>query len=132
MSDDQKVYQLNDFDEPTLSANELLEFFDGDHEILDMVITKFTSEYQNYTNSIEEAIQNKNLSELEHGAHTLKGVCANLFLSRLKKLSFALESYGKNQVWNNSEELLKETKLEIERAKKALTELQSTFSREAS
>jgi protein-histidine pros-kinase len=69
--------------------------FDGDDELILELLDVFESTYPKTLASLENAIHEKNYSDLELHAHTLKGMIANFFAPELKEAAFILEKSGR-------------------------------------
>lgn len=76
---------------------ELSKLFEETPEVLSEIIGDLKDSAPQMINDIEQSILNDNYKDLEHTAHTLKGVLANFAATVSKDLAFELEVIGRNQ-----------------------------------
>ena len=74
------------------------EHFDGDEELIGELTEIFDSSYPTSLAALVVAIQEKNFSEIELHAHTLKGMISNFFAVDLKNAAANLEKIGRDKV----------------------------------
>lgn len=86
-----------------LNVQELKAHFDGDEEMIGELVEIFDSTYGDILNDTKAALEAKSFTELEHSAHTLKGMIANFFAEDLKVAAQELEVMGRNSELNNAE-----------------------------
>jgi len=65
------------------SFNDVYERFGGSEDFVRMFILKFPKDES--MNTLEKAIEEGNAEEAFRAAHTLKGLCANLAITRLRE-----------------------------------------------
>ena len=78
-----------------LNVQALKEHFDRDEEMIGELVEIFESTYVDILNDTKSAVETKSFSELEHAAHTLKGMIANFFADDLKVSAQELEKMGR-------------------------------------
>lgn len=81
--------------------------FDGDEELIVELLEVFEATYPKTLASVEKAMKEKNHSELELHAHTLKGMISNFFADELKEASYALEKSGREKIDTDLDKWLK-------------------------
>ena len=86
-----------------LNVRELKTHFDGDEEMISELVEIFDSTYGGILNDTKVAVEGKSFTELEHSAHTLKGMIANFFAEDLKIAAQELETMGRNSELSNAE-----------------------------
>ena len=79
-----------------LNVDALKSHFDGDEEMIRELLEIFESTYEEILIDAINAANDQSYSDLEHAAHTLKGMVANFFSEDLKNAAFELEKMGKN------------------------------------
>lgn len=87
---------------------EFVGFYDEDSKIL--------------LSQINEAIESKNAEQLQHAAHSLKGLAANLGAMRVVEAAFVLEQTGKSGAMKNATEELISLNREMTRLNRSLQE----------
>ena len=83
----------------------------------------FEETYQDSVQGIKAAVNDKDYDELEHHAHTLKGMVSNFQANELKDLCFELELAGKEK------DLLPDITDRVDRLESLVGKLIEDFSR---
>lgn len=94
----------------TINRGAILKHFDGDEDILELIIQNFLKTLPDSIKKIENAILLKDAKGLQISAHTLKGNISNFFMKELYSLLFDLETYGKNDQFIFANEKFDEVK----------------------
>lgn len=76
---------------------ELSELFGEAQEVFFEIVVDLKASAPQLINDIKQSIRSENYKDLEHTAHTLKGVLANFAATVSKDLAFELEVIGRNQ-----------------------------------
>ena len=92
-----------------------LERTGGDESFLEELLGLYSEDFSKKFNQMKEAIDLGNYDAICELGHTLKGASANLSLIPLQEASFEMESAGRER--------------DIERAKKALEQLDKEYAR---
>jgi len=109
--------------EDVLNENEVLSRVDGDTQLLKEVSALFFDEYPKLLTEIREAISSRDAKTLKKGAHTLKGMLANLGATPAPRAAFRLEEIGQTGELSNAEQAYASLENEVERFARALTTL---------
>ncbi len=86
-----------------VNVSALKSHFDGDEEMIADLLEIFETTYGEILNDTKSAVQSNSYSELEHSAHTLKGMIANFFSEELKNAAYELEQMGRKGEIVNAE-----------------------------
>ena len=81
-----------------IDVKAIKEHFDGDEELIGELTEIFDGSYPKSLAALVVAIQEKNFSEIELHAHTLKGMISNFFAVELKNAAANLEKIGRDKV----------------------------------
>ena len=79
-----------------LNVEALKSHFDGDEEMIADLLEIFEETFGEILNDTKAAVESKSFDDLEHAAHTLKGMIANFFAEDLISAAQKLESMGKS------------------------------------
>ncbi|MFA6292482.1 MAG: response regulator [Victivallales bacterium] len=102
--------------------NLALNGIDGDLTLFAEIVKIFTDSCPHMISQIREAIHQGNASELERGAHALKGSASNFGAQTAVNLAQKLETLGKSRALSTAKEVFAELEVEIECLGKALKE----------
>jgi protein-histidine pros-kinase len=86
-----------------LNVQALKSHFDGDEEMIAELLEIFESTFGDILNDTKVAIEAESFNELEHSAHTLKGMIANFFAEELIDAAQKLEDMGRSSELINAE-----------------------------
>ncbi len=89
--------------EPTINFPELLARVENDKELLLDLIAMFRDEYPRQRQQLQAAVDAADMKQVHVVGHTLKGVFANLAMTRATKTAARIEQAGKE---SNSAELM--------------------------
>jgi CheY-like chemotaxis protein len=81
---------------------------DGDEDFKAELLQTFFESTSKILKKLEQAIAEKNCSEISRIAHLIKGSSANLGITSIAAIANDLEQLGRNQKLDNAESLLKE------------------------
>ena len=76
---------------------DVLDRIGGDTAFLKELLNIYFQEYTEKKRLLEEAITQENFKKVYELGHSLKGASANLSLSRLQRVAFALETAGRER-----------------------------------
>lgn len=107
---------------PLLDKETALLQLQGDAEFLEELLSIFREEIPERLNRLNGAIHNKNMSEIAHEAHSLKGVCMTVGAKSCQETALNLEKAAKKY----DEAAVREI---FPRLKAILDELADTLSR---
>lgn len=96
------------FDCQTYMAN-----FAGMEDLARETIKSFLNTLPKMLSDIQHAIEEKNSSDLELHAHTLKGAVSNFYAEPARLLAWELEKLGKNKNMQNATDLIKDLVQEL-------------------
>jgi HPt (histidine-containing phosphotransfer) domain-containing protein len=80
---------------PLLDKEAALLQLQGDEEFLNELLSIFRTEIPGRLKKLNTAIQNKNISEIAHEAHSLKGVCMTIGAKSCQETALDLERAAK-------------------------------------
>jgi HPt (histidine-containing phosphotransfer) domain-containing protein len=103
-------------DREPLNVAEALQRIGGDEELLREIAGLCLEEYPKLLGEIRSAIAARKSKDLEHGAHTMKGVVSNFAAENARQAAFALEMIGRSGDLNDAGTAL----TELEKALRAL------------
>jgi two-component system, sensor histidine kinase and response regulator len=83
-------------DRQPLNVAVALQRIGGDIQLLKEIAELCIDEYPKLLNEIRTAIAARNATDLEHGAHTMKGVVSNFAAEGAREAAFALELIGRS------------------------------------
>ena len=83
-------------DRQPLNVAEALQRIGGDEELLREIAGLCLDEYPKLLSEIRAAIGARNAKDLEHGAHTMKGVVSNFAAETTRQAAFTLEMIGRS------------------------------------
>jgi two-component system sensor histidine kinase/response regulator len=99
-----------------LNVAEALQRIGGDEQLLREIAGLCLEEYPKLLGEIRAAIAARNSKDLEHAAHTMKGVVSNFAAESTRQAAFALELIGRSGDLKDARTAL----AELERALRAL------------
>lgn len=108
----------------TMLINPMLRELDVDYDALserfagsDMLMIKFISKFPNDPTfqMLEQAVSQKNIQDILVYSHTLKGLCANLGMSKLSNFNSKMVSDIRAGIYTNLDELFESIKNEYNR-----------------
>ncbi|MBX9704001.1 MAG: response regulator, partial [Silvanigrellaceae bacterium] len=102
-----------DFQYSSFDAKAFFKHFEGIEDIAFDALQLFLSHQEQFIQSVEDANQKKNGSQLQLAAHTLKGVLLNLYAKKASGICQDLEKMGENCLFENTNHLLIDLKIEI-------------------
>lgn len=91
----------------------------GAHNI-ERLLQLFLDDSGKEIESIKIAADKLDMPRLLASAHGLKGICANLFVERMRRICFSLESAGKQKDFQYLPELVRQLETEFESIKQFL------------
>ncbi len=94
----------------------------GDLNLYAEIVKIFTDSCPHMISQIREAIHQGNASELERGAHALKGSASNFGAKTTINLAQKLETFGKSRALSTAKDVFAELEIEIKCLTKALEE----------
>lgn len=92
-------------------------------ELLHHLLLSFAKRYHDAPKKLREFIDTKNFTEIEHLAHSLKGVAGTLAAQELKEAAAALENAVRNNRYDEIENLLNQLIIELNPAIQATKSL---------
>jgi len=96
-----------------LNADQMRSHFAGDEEMIGELIEIFEQTYGEILSEVERSLKAKDMDALEHSAHTLKGMIANLFAKELIEDAFTLEKMGRDKKVESTGSIIEELKVGI-------------------
>jgi len=93
------------------------------NELLHRLLLSFAKRYQDAPKQLREFIDTKNFTEIEHLAHSLKGVAGTLAAQELKEAASALEIAVRNHRYDEIENLFNRLVIELNPAIQATKSL---------
>jgi len=88
----------------TYNPNTLLERIDNDRELMNILLEEYLKQGTGLIKSIEDSLNNKNLSKVRIDAHSLKGSSSNIDLKDIRDICQVIEDAGKNEDISIAEE----------------------------
>ncbi len=82
--------------EPAINFSELLARVENDKELLLDLISMFRDEYPQQRQQLQSAVDTADMKQIHTLGHTLKGVFANLAMTRAAKTAARIEQAGKD------------------------------------
>ncbi|MFQ3621873.1 MAG: response regulator, partial [Spirochaetales bacterium] len=82
---------------PELYVAGLLRKYEGDRDMVGLLIETFRQDAPRKVKAMEASLQNQNWQELERVAHSLKGACGVLDWRSLQEIAYRLELCSKNR-----------------------------------
>jgi HPt (histidine-containing phosphotransfer) domain-containing protein len=108
--------------EEALNADELLDAFGGDRDLLRDVAEVFLAECPTLLAGVEQAVATRNREALRQAAHKLKGAIAPFSRKAAYRTGYELENTAQTADWPNLESLLANLKTQVARMQAALGE----------
>jgi HPt (histidine-containing phosphotransfer) domain-containing protein len=94
-----------------INKEQLLENFSGDEEILKEIVESYLdANSKTLMAELAAAIEKKTAKEIEHAAHTIKGVVSNFACPSCVDKAFELESMGRSGELDGAEVAFSELK----------------------
>ncbi|WP_034643675.1 Hpt domain-containing protein [Desulfovibrio inopinatus] len=93
-------------DDMLVDKEKALFRFDNDEELLQEIFDVFVDEAPGRVQDLLTSMQEQNFEQLNHHAHSLKGVSATIHADKLKNVSFSLETAAKDENITECEHLL--------------------------
>ncbi len=87
---------------PAINFPELLERVENDRDLLNDLLEMFREEFPRQRQLLEVAMQSEDMKQIYTAGHTLKGILANLAMTRAAQAAAQVEQAGKD---NNPVEL---------------------------
>ncbi|MBF0126680.1 MAG: Hpt domain-containing protein, partial [Magnetococcales bacterium] len=106
--------------ESTLDMEKITELREDLEERFDAVIHSFQSGLTERLGTIHEAVQEEQAGRLVDAAHSLKGICAQFGLQRMRRLASALEVAGRSGNLQDGMRLIGQLQREAGLAREAL------------
>jgi two-component system sensor histidine kinase/response regulator len=82
---------------PVISFTDLLSRVDDDREFMNELLALFSDELPPLMRTLEEAVCQVDLKQVETSAHTVAGMLANLSATQAQSSAAALEQLGRNR-----------------------------------
>jgi HPt (histidine-containing phosphotransfer) domain-containing protein len=83
-----------------------LERIGGDEDFLNELLELYSTEFSNYFEKLQDAIQNSDYQSIRDISHTLKGSSANLSLIKLQEISYQIECAGQDKDINKAKDAI--------------------------
>jgi len=100
---------------PPVDLDAALEIVGGDTDLLHMIVEVSMEECPTQIQALEEALAAQNAAGVEHAAHTLKGVVANVGSGPVRDLAQRLETMGEQGDLDEAPPVLQSLLVEMER-----------------
>ena len=94
-----------------IDENALKNHFDNDVEMIHEILKIFCETYPESLSLLENALEQKEIKNIEFHAHTLKGMISNFFCDELTEAALFIENSNRNnqlEVCDEKVKLLKE------------------------
>ncbi|MBB5019004.1 PAS domain S-box-containing protein [Chitinivorax tropicus] len=87
----------------------------GDEVLFAQLASLFLSDYHEYVNTLQNALDDKSSDKVMRAAHTLKGMVVNFGLNGVAKLAQSLEAFGSNPTdWAVAHDTMQQLKSELD------------------
>ena len=106
--------------EPVLDQAALLDYVDGNRELLHKIVTRFLEKCPEMLTGIRDAVARQDSKALEFTAHTLKGAVGNFFAQEAWNAAYRLETLGSEGNLAQASEAVATLEAELERLRPAL------------
>ncbi|HDD44396.1 MAG TPA: Hpt domain-containing protein [Candidatus Desulfofervidus auxilii] len=103
--------------------NKVMEMVEGDKELLKELLNLFFSDYPEKLAKIHHALEKNDAKTVYETAHSLKGACGNLGLSRAYNLSLEIEKMCKEGKLERVEEAYKKLVKELDEFKQFVSDI---------
>lgn len=98
--------------EPAINFPELLERVENDQDLLNDLLQMFRDEFPRQRQILEAAVQSEDMKQIYTAGHTIKGILANLAMTRAARAAARIEQAGRDE--NASELTMAMMKLDQE------------------
>ncbi len=105
---------------PTLDEVALLDYVDGDRELLRKIIDRFLAHGPKLLAKVQEAVARQDRAALEVSAHTLKGAVGNFFAQPARSAALRLEILGREGNLSEAPQAYQLLEKELDRLRQAL------------
>jgi len=111
--------------QPPVDIDAALPRFYFDRQFFVEMFTEFVSTLPTYISDMKVSIQKKDIEQLSHLAHDLKGSSANFSANTLRSLAFELEQAGKEKNIDYAPQIIHQIEQEVEELREYLNKLRS-------
>ena len=80
---------------PAINFPELMERVENDRDLLNDLLEMFRDEFPRQRQLLEDAVKSEDMKQIYATGHTLKGILANLAMSRAARAAAEIEQAGK-------------------------------------
>lgn len=106
-------------------VNSLMERISGDKELFEELVNLFIEDTPKHLASIKKAYDNKNVDEIQHIAHSIKGSSGNFGASSMQKVALSLEQTAKTGNFSKMGHLIDALEMEFEMLKKEIGKIRT-------
>jgi len=107
--------------EPPVEMTRLMDLTEGSPESMRELIDLFYKQTAQQLNQIEDAVRANKPADIGHIAHSCKGACATLGMTRMAAVLLKLEKLGKSGALTGAEEFCAEARREFKEIQAFLT-----------
>lgn len=119
------VVSSNSETQPPVDIDAALPRFYFDRQFFIEMFTEFVSTLPTYSSDLRISLQKKDIDQLTHLAHDLKGSSANFSANTLRSLAFDLEQAGKEKNFEVIPQLINQIDHQAEKLKEYLNKLRT-------